>query len=426
MKSPAFAAGFGLSLLLCFILLYGCTKRDLLPLSPPPLSIKVAGTSPQNDQRNGFYDGNVTATFDAIPDTGHFSIAVTVLQGDTVLAGTVQIEDSLVTFIPDTELLPTHFYTAIVTLTEKGMDSPAYRYQWQFATKERDEYSMTQRSNRVTDGNRDGNRCAQIGDYLYSFGGWKDPPVASYNDVYRSSGDLSVWEKRPNAPWHGRHVYGMGKIGNWTYVVGGDPLQPEFDVWRTADGENWTRLAQNLLGNRVLYGCTVHNGFIYVVGGAGHNDVWRSRNGINWELIGDNIPFLNGENFAGSLESFHGKLWMVCGGGDGWGGGLPRNEVWSSTDGAFWKREKDFAGTSRYYTDVCVWDNKLWVVGGYNYIEGNVKSIWYMKPDGSWKEFKTPDNYIARHATGVAVYKNSLAIVCGNYGNDCWVIEKVK
>jgi hypothetical protein len=58
--------------------------------------------------------------------------------------------------------------------------------------------------------------------------------------------------------------------------------------------------------------------------------------------------------------------------------------------------------------------------------EGNVRAIWYLKPDGSWKEIAIPDSYAGRHATGVAVYNNQLAITCGNYQNNCWVIEKVK
>ena len=95
-------------------------------------------------------------------------------------------------------------------------------------------------------------------------------------------------------------------------------------------------------------------------------------------------------------------------------------------DGKIWKQENNFGGSIRYYTDVCVWDNKLWVVGGFNYEEGNTKSIWYMKPGGSWVEFETPADYIGRHATGVTVYNNQLVITCGNYHNDCWVIQKVK
>jgi hypothetical protein len=286
------------------------------------------------------------------------------------------------------------------------------------------QFEMTIKSNHVTDFLRDGTRMMQIGKYMYSFGGWANPPEESYHDIYRSK-DLITWEKRPDAPWHGRHVFGVAKLAEAVYVIGGDNLHSQFDVWKTFDGENWTQLADNILGNRIYYGCSAHNGYLYIVGGSGYSDVWRSTDGSNWAKIADNISFLNGENFSGSLVSFKGKLWMVCGGGSGGGTGTARKSVWSSADGITWMQEPDFAGTPRYYTDVCVWDNKLWVVGGYSDEESNIKSIWYMDKKGKWTELQTPADYLGRHATGVASFYNQLVITCGSYNNDCWAIEKV-
>jgi hypothetical protein len=56
--------------------------------------------------------------------------------------------------------------------------------------------------------------------------------------------------------------------------------------------------------------------------------------------------------------------------------------------------------------------------------DGNFSDIWYLKKNGTWTEFIPPHSYKGRHATGVAVYNNKLVITCGNYINDCWVIEK--
>lgn len=368
-------------------------------------------------------DGRVTATLNAPIDTVKYSSAITIAQNGEAIKGTVSTADSTVAFMPELELLPSTIYTATLLVATKENSIPAVSYTWSFTTKGPDEYGMTQRSTTVTDFNRDGTRMMQVGAYLYSFGGWA-VPEESYNDIYRSRDDLTAWEKLPDAPWHGRHVFGVAKPDSFTYVVGGDNLHNTFDVWRTKDGEAWTLLSTNNLGNRIYYGCAAHNGYIYIIGGLWYSDVWRSRDGVAWERVADNIGFLKGENFAGSLASFNGKLYMVCGGGTGGGTGTPRKEVWSSTDGAVWKQEKDFGGSARYYTDVCVWDNKLWVINGYNYTESNIKSIWYMKRDGTWQEYDTPGGYIGRHATGVAVYNNKLAITCGNYNNDCWVIEK--
>lgn len=427
MKKPIPQAGYSFVPLLAFLLFSYSCKKSPDQLAAPRFLLEVVSTSPQAEQQNSVYDNQLTATLNVAIDTASYLTSLQIFQEQEEVRGSVKIEDSLVLFEPETSLLPLHHYAAVLTVTEKASGALLLQHRWNFSTKPADEYQMTQRSSHVTGFNRDGTRTMQIGDHLYSFGGWTDNGVGRvYSDAYRSSGDLSVWEKRTDAPWHGRHIYGLAKLDGLTYVVGGDPWQPEFDVWSTANGEEWTLRSQSQLGNRTLYGCAAHNGFIYVVGGTGYNDVWRSRNGEKWERVAENLSFLKGENFAGSLVSFGGRLWLVCGGGDGWGGGGPRNEIWSSTDGKTWQSETAFPGSARYYTDVCVWDNKLWVIGGYNYTEGNIKSIWFMRPNGRWEEYSTPPEYIGRHATGVAVYNNSLAITCGNYHNDCWVIEKVK
>jgi N-acetylneuraminic acid mutarotase len=413
------------SLFFFFTFIAGCKKADDTVNRTSSLSIKVIATSPENAQPGSAFDGAVQATLSTGIDTANYNAFIAVTQNEMVVQGKVTIEDSTVSFTPDVELANSLPYTATLSISAKGTGPLIFAYKWNFTTKGPDEFLMTKRSNSVTDFVRDGSRMAQIGKSLYSFGGW-NVPERSYNDVYKSSGDLSAWEKLPDAPWHGRHVYGIASMNGATYIIGGDNLQSTFDVWRTSDGENWTLLATNILGNRIYYGCTAHNGYLYIVGGAGHNDVWRSRNGIKWEPVADNVEFLKGECFAGSLASFHGKLWMVCGGTNGYGQGEIRKEVWSSIEGKVWKKERDFGGSKRYYTDICVWDNKLWVIGGYNHEEGNIKSIWYMKPDGTWKEYETPNDYIGRHATAIAVYNNSLVITCGNYNNDCWVIEKTK
>jgi hypothetical protein len=400
-----------------------CKKGD--EILPAPFSVKVISTSPEAAHANSPFDRAVCATLNTRIDTAKFAASIVVTQSETVVRGTVAVHDSSLSFTPEVELSPSQEYTATLAVSARATGALVFTYKWSFTPKGPNEYVMTKRSEAVTDFVRDGSRMAQIGKFLYSFGGW-NVPEQSYNDVYRSKGDLSVWQKLPDAPWHGRHVYGIAQLNGFTYVIGGDYLQTTFDVWRTADGRNWTLLATDVLDNRILYGCTVHNGYIYIVGGAGYNDVWRSRDGVRWEQVADNVKFLNGECFGGSLASFNKKLWIVCGGTNGYGHGEIRKEVWSSIDGRKWKQEKDFGGSKRYYTDVCVWDNKLWVIGGYNFEEGNTRSIWYMKPDGTWKEFIAPNNYIGRHATAVAVYNNSLAITCGNYNNDCWVIEKVR
>lgn len=437
MKKPTALAGFSLPLLFFFLLSgFGCKKGD--ELYTASFSIYVTATSPEQTTVNGAYDGNVTATLNRSADSSRFLVTLTLLKGDSAVQGTVNEEDSLVTFSPENELSPSSPYTATLTITEKGSSGRPYSYKWNFTTKAPDEYTMTQHSTHVTDFVRDGVMSMQLGNEFFTFGGWRDWPQ-SQNDVYRSSGDLSTWSRMPDAPWHPRHVFGCVKKDGKVWVMGGDNLNNTWDCWNSADGVNWTKVGATNptpVGPRTYGGYCTHKiegkEWLYIIGGYGYKDVLRSLDGITWETVANNVGMLgtwdepNGANFCNAAVSFCGNLYLVCGGGGtAWGG---RKEIYRSTDNGFtWQRMADFPGSQRRYTNVQVWDNKIWVIGGYDETTvGNLRDIWYMNEKGTWRQLQAPNDYVARHATALSVYNNKLVLACGDYNNDCWVIEKVK
>lgn len=438
MKKPTPLAGAGLSFLFLFLLLsYGCKKSN--EFNTGSFSLYVTSTSPEETATGFAYDDDLTATLNRYADLSRFQVSFTLAKGDSAVQGVFKADSSVVIFSPEKELLPSTTYTATLTITEKGFPSRPYRYQWKFTTQAPDEYSMTKRTDHVTDFVRDGSRSMQVGNYLYSFGGWTDNGgEVTYNDVYRSRGDLTTWTKMSNAPWAPRHVFGCVKKDGKVWVMGGDNLNSTFNVWSSADGLNWTKHGDDNpagVGSRMYMSCCVHKTgnreWLYVIGGLSHKDVLRSADGVKWETVAANVPALAsaaypaGEGFASCAASFNGKLYLVCGGGD-ISGGPPRKSIFCSLDnGATWQQLPDFPGDPRRYTDVLVWDGKLWVVGGYDDNSGrNLDDVWYMTKKGTWHRVQTPPGYIGRHATGLAVYNNSLVITCGNYNNDCWVIEK--
>ena len=361
-------------------------------------------------------------------------------KGNEPISGKIESSDTLITFIPDNSLEKHTSYTlevsAIVNFvpdreSEQSPKSVQETYSFITASNE-PEYSMTRVSTHVTDFARDGANMIQMGDYLYLYGGWT--AESSWNDIYRSNGDLSTWERMPDAPWEGRHTFGLGKLSSGLFVFGGDYFHDIFDVWRSNDGTNFQKVADNLeatVKRRLIYGTCVHNNKLYVMGGqlfledtaAGLDDVWESANGLAWKKIADGKTFL-GKNLAGCVTSFNGRIWVV-------GGGYYRHpdstvkwtsHIYTSVDGVNWRQEQDGPWAGRQYANVCVWDNRLWMVGGNN--GQNLADIWYMNKDGSWVQYTPPNLFTARHAAAIAVYNNKLAFACGDYNNECWVIEK--
>jgi hypothetical protein len=368
-----------------------------------------------------------------------------------VVKGTTISDGFKVTFRPGYELRPNTTYqvSALFSIPYAENDTRQvqidniknnpvrenieFALNWSFRTMDDFQYVMRRTSQTVTDFARDGNKIVQMGNYLYSYGGWSAIPYGTYNDVYRSDGDLTQWTKMPDAQWAARHTFGIGKIDSTLYIFGGDYFSTKFDVWKSTDGENFVEVKQDLnslLGPRISYGACVHRSKLYVVGGQsgveenqGKTDIWTSSNGSFWRQIATDLPFI-GKNISGSLESFNGRLWLF-------GGGYYHNDpqkrtfenaVYSSEDGVEWRREPDAPWTGRQFADVVVWNRRLWVIGGSN--PGNLSDIWYMTEDGRWHEFIPPSNFNPRHASGVGVYNDQLVIVCGNYHNDCWVIAK--
>jgi hypothetical protein len=291
---------FKFCIILFFIFLFstfGCDNGNYNTESPslPPI---VTFTEPAIDSANVSTDSEISASFDQAIDLTTITTSSFILQtGNVNVPGTISYSNKKIVFIPDNDLNPNTSYTATITTGVKNLSgiSLENNFKWNFTTGAAYHYEMTERSNAVTDSERDGTKIMQMGDYLYSYGGWTAGGNV-YNDVYRSNGDLSTWTKMTNASWHGRHTFGIAKLDSTLYVFGGDLYNKTFDVWSSADGIKWEEKndgSNNFLGSRILYGACAHNGMLYVLGGQAEDDsshglfadVWSSVDGINWLQI---------------------------------------------------------------------------------------------------------------------------------------------
>ncbi|HPO16188.1 MAG TPA: hypothetical protein PLI09_22325 [Candidatus Hydrogenedentes bacterium] len=306
---------------------------------------------------------------------------------------------------------------------------------------------------------RDGAGALVYENKMWLIGGWNSRnetyfPRDCVNDVW-SSTDGATWVmERPNTfgtpdfnpdhEWEGRHTSGYVVHQGKMWVVGGDPIQGHYqnDVWNSSDGKNWTCVNKGKpvpWGPRVLHYTLAFQDKIWVMGGQTtpeyapaeekfYNDIWNSTDGIHWNRVIPEGRHWCPRGLIGGNVVFKNQMWIL-GGGTYDTPQTPQrkffNDVWSSADGIQWTLHTDSAPWyPREYHDVAVFDDKMWVMEGWN--KENRNDVWYSADGIHWQEVPgTP--WKPRHAASVFVYQDALWIVTGNnMESDVWKLECVK
>ena len=99
------------------------------------------------------------------------------------------------------------------------------------------------------------------------------------------------------------------------------------------------------------------------------------------------------------------------------------NDAWSSRDGINWEQHVERAPWHpRQYHDVAVFDDKMWVLEGWN--QNNRNDVWYSADGANWHELPgTP--WQPRHAASVFVHDGALWMVAGNnMESDVWKLQR--
>jgi hypothetical protein len=226
------------------------------------------------------------------------------------------------------------------------------------------------------------------------------------------------------------------------WIVGGDANQGhyQFDVWSSADGKKWDHLNQGKpvpWGPRVLHYTVTFKNRIWVIGGQTipqiareadifHRDVWTTTDGVSWQRIVPREPCWTPRGMIGGSAVFKDRIWLLGGGTYDTPKQAVRqffSEVWSTADGVSWQRHVQQAPWApRQYHDVAVFDNRLWVLEGYNLKNRN--DVWYSADGINWYEVpNTP--WKARHAASVFVHDNALWMIAGNnMESDVWKLRR--
>lgn len=302
---------------------------------------------------------------------------------------------------------------------------------------------------------RDGAGALVHDDRMWLIAGWNpadkqtNPVRSNCNNEVWSSVDGATWLlEKPNThlnddfvqvtDWEARHTAGYVVHDGRMWIVGGDSLLGHYqdDVWCSSDGIEWHWVNRHRpvpWGPRSLHYTFVFQQRIWVLGGQTtpqfapqdeifYADVWNSDDGLHWDRVEMMRPFTPHRGMIGGSAVFQDRIWLL-GGGTYDTPGRPRrafhNDVWSSTNGSEWVCHLEHAPwRPRQYHTVAVFDNCLWVLGGW--VGQDVADVWY-SPDGiSWQEVpNTP--WHERHAASVFVYRDALWMVAGSYmGRDVW------
>ena len=308
---------------------------------------------------------------------------------------------------------------------------------------------------------RDGAGALSFGGSMYLIGGWNPDdrqhfPRITVNEVLRSAdgatwtpvkantfgaGDAGNRDRDRDGDWEGRHTFGRVVHDNAMWIVGGDANQGYYqdDVWRSSDGVSWARVAtQPPWTGRMLSIVGCYAGRIWVMGGqrmpamvAGERDelyadVWCSEDGAAWRRVAPQGPMWEPRGMIDQAVVFDGRMW-VLGGGTYDTPNVPErkfyNDVWSTTDGARWTcHTSSAAWAPRQYHHAAVWDDRLWVLGGYAHRD--LGDVWYSVDGEAWQELPhTP--WAARHAASVWVHDDALWVGFGSRGaTDCWKLVR--
>ncbi len=164
----------------------------------------------------------------------------------------------------------------------------------------------------------------------------------------------------------------------------------------------------------------VFNNKLWIIGGYGgepitdylgtslYNDVWSSSDGVTWTEVTANTPWKGRAGVTPVV--FNNKLWII--------GGYGYNDVWSSSDGVTWTEvtaNAPFPAGSGVVP--VVYNNKLWIIDS---VSGN--TVWSSSDGVTWTEVdsNTPWTHTAYSPYDMAGYDTDYFL---SYNGEMWVMD---
>ncbi|MBX7124460.1 MAG: T9SS type A sorting domain-containing protein [Cyclobacteriaceae bacterium] len=263
---------------------------------------------------------------------------------------------------------------------------------------------------------------------IWVLAGYRQTPAGwiSLSDVWNSSDGIHWNLVNASPPYDPYSSYIVFANKMWAF----DPT----GCYSSTDGVTWTKEAATFPGG-LSSRMTMLNNTLYAVSGS---YVWSSTDAINWTTRRTDAPWGNRRAWPGFV-AHNGRLFYMGGGINYFtGNDYYYNDVWSSADGVNWElvtASAEWAG--RYWFAPISFDNKLWIISGWNYYDygnpeyGNMNEIWVSEDGNHWRQLISDDIWPNRHAPLVWIKDNALYVSSGYGGggarrmyNDIWVCEK--
>lgn len=214
-------------------------------------------------------------------------------------------------------------------------------------------------------------------------------------------------------------VYGLGYFNGNIETFS---FRPEIHV--SGDMKQWTTVKGNL-PERFFYHPFLFNNKLWFIGGEDRSrkyaDIWSSSDGVTWIKQKDDLPF--GPRSGSQVVQMNGKLYLLD------------NDVWVSEDALNWSRLTDeiVQGTQIFGYSAQVLDDKIWLLGCNR--NGQFTSQVLVSEDGkNWVGMDAP--WSPRGGVAATVFRGKMYMTGGKYGgtpnqpdfrysNDLWVLNPI-
>ena len=266
-------------------------------------------------------------------------------------------------------------------------------------------------------------------DRLWILGGWFNSYEPCPRDVWISA-DGKTWELvQEVAPWrHGDLPMSlvfrdrMWFMGGWyNGRLSGHSASNE--VWWSTDGAEWEAATTDAgWSPRLAAGAVVFDDRMWILGGTENyffgdqsdlrNDVWYSCDGKQWTLATANAGW--------SPRAYHqavvhdNRIWVLGGGNY-----LPenefRNDVWCSEDGVNWTPATEAAPWApRLWFSSVTYRDRIWVLGGWAKEPDNFGDVWYSRDGKDWTQLRSEVIWKARHEHSALVFQDKIWVAGGH------------